>query len=233
MRVFLLSSFSFLFLFNGFAQEHQFTYIETSAWGDPYSTMTARAFIKNTSSDTLYLKAKRNEVSLVAGSINYFCWDVCYTPSTDFSINALPVAPGDTIEDFYADYEASGNLGTSTIQYCFYKESDQSDSICINISFTATPTGIETITSADANTVSAAYPNPTSGSSRVQYTLKNNAKESKIEIHNLLGSLIKTVALTNKAGVAELQLSEAEAGIYFYSLVVDDKTISTRKLIVN
>lgn len=215
-----------------FAQNYEFTYLALDQWADVNTMMTGRAYIKNLTGSSVNLKVKRIEQNVVANTVNYFCWDVCYGPATDISVNALTAAPGDTILDFYADYEPQGNAGTSHIQYCFFNQADQSDSICVNAYFYASPTGVETLMYADVNSVSSAYPNPAAGITKINYTLRNDVHAAKIEMHNMLGAKVKSIELTEKFAAIELQLSGLEAGVYFYSLVVDDKTIATKKLVV-
>ncbi|MGE0636532.1 MAG: T9SS type A sorting domain-containing protein [Bacteroidia bacterium] len=225
----LLAIFSSVF---SFAQNYEFTYLALDQWADVNTMMTGRAYIKNLTSSSVNMKVKRIEHSVVANTVNYFCWDVCYGPSTDISVNALTVAAGDTITDFYADYEPSGNAGTSHIQYCFFNQADQNDSICVNAYFYASPTGVETLMYADANTLSSAYPNPADGSTKINYTLRNEARSAKIELHNILGAKVKTIDLKEKFAAVEIQLSGLESGVYFYSLIVDHKTIASKKLVV-
>lgn len=222
----------FLFSTCSYGQSLEFTHLETYMWGDANAFMTGRAFIKNSSSDTVGVKVRRNQVDIVSGTNNYFCWDVCYPPSTSISPNALSIAPNDTVENFYADYESNGNTGLSKIQYCFYNESDINDSICVFMYFYSSPTGVETLMYSDANTVSSAYPNPAAGTTKINYTLRNDISAAKIDLHNMLGAKVKSIDLKEKFAAVEIPLSGLESGVYFYSLIVDEKAVATKKLVV-
>jgi len=214
------------------AQSLEFTYLENTPWGNASSIIVARAHIKNISGSAKDIKVRRFQQTVVPGSSNYFCWDVCYGPSTSISLNPLTIEPGDTNEAFYADYEGNGNVGLSTIQYCFYDQQNNSDSICFIAVFNASATGVETNLFANENKISNAYPNPASGSAKITYSVKSDAGNSKFVLHNMLGAVVKTIDLNEKLATLEIHLNGLQSGIYFYSLVVDNKTIATKKLVV-
>jgi hypothetical protein len=44
---------------------------------------------------------------------------------------------------------------------------------------------------------------------------------------------VKEVAIADKQGIAKLNVSDLNAGIYFYSIIVDNKQVTTKKLIVS
>ncbi|MCG3167736.1 MAG: hypothetical protein POELPBGB_03531 [Bacteroidia bacterium] len=213
-------------------QFFEFSNLQTNVWGDANYQMLGRADVKNITSDTLHVKLKRYNVDVVSGSESAFCWDLCYTPFTAESVNSLTMEPGIVKTNFYADFFPNGNAGLSKIKYCFFDENNMADSACIMVYFYSSPTGVETLMYADVNSVSSAYPNPATGTTKINYTLRNDAHAAKIEMHNMLGAKVKSIELTEKFAAIELQLSGLEAGVYFYSLVVDDKTIATKKLVV-
>lgn len=77
------------------------------------------------------------------------------------------------------------------------------------------------------------YPNPSRGQVTVQLTPKPGA-DYKLRFSNIIGQEIRTVALRPELTVAglPLDLSELRAGVYFYSLLVDGKVVSTKRLIL-
>ena len=77
------------------------------------------------------------------------------------------------------------------------------------------------------------YPNP----SRGQITVKLDQKpgqDYKLRLSNIIGQELRTVALRPEltaAGLA-LDLSDLRTGVYFYSLLVDGKVVSTKRLVL-
>ncbi|MBL0328247.1 MAG: T9SS type A sorting domain-containing protein [Bacteroidetes bacterium] len=74
----------------------------------------------------------------------------------------------------------------------------------------------------------AIYPNPNSGLFTLE--LLNKKAGSDVEIYNLLGKLIYRNKLVNEKNV--IDISNEAAGMYFYKILLDGKTISDGKLIV-
>jgi plastocyanin len=78
------------------------------------------------------------------------------------------------------------------------------------------------------------FPNPSKGG---QVTLQVNQKagqDYKLRLSNIIGREIRTVAIKPEQSAAGLQLnlSDLPAGMYFYSLLVNDKVVSTKRLIL-
>lgn len=211
----------------------EFSNLQTNLWGNANDQMTGRAYIKNITNDTLHVKVKRTPVSVVSGSSNSFCWDVCYTSITSESVHSVTMVPDSVYNNFYADFLPNGNVGLSSIKYCFFDEDVTTDSICLIAYFNASATGIETNILPEGNYISDAFPNPSNGTTQLIYSVKKDAGSSKLEMHNILGSLVKVIDLKEKSGTVKLPLEDVGSGIYFCSLVVDNKTISTRKLVVS
>ena len=211
----------------------EFSNLQIDLWGNANDQMTGRAYIKNITNDTMHVKVRRYPISVVSGSSNSFCWDVCYTSITSESVHSVTMIPDSVYPNFYADFLPNGNVGLSSIKYCFFDEDVITDSICLIAYFNASATGIETGTLPEGNYITDVFPNPSNGTAQLIYSVKKDAASSKIEIHNILGSLVKVIDLKEKAGNVKLPLEDVGSGIYFCSLVVENKTISTKKLVVS
>ncbi|SHI64693.1 Por secretion system C-terminal sorting domain-containing protein [Hymenobacter daecheongensis DSM 21074] len=77
------------------------------------------------------------------------------------------------------------------------------------------------------------YPNPSKGV--VMVSLGQKAGQTyKLRLSNLIGREVRTVVLkpeTNGAAVA-VNLADLPAGIYFYSLLANDKLVTTKRLVL-
>lgn len=78
-----------------------------------------------------------------------------------------------------------------------------------------------------------AYPNPSRGITRVSLSQVGMAERYKLKISNTIGKVMEThelpVALTSDF---ILDMRGYPAGVYFYSLLVNDKTVETKRLIL-
>lgn len=76
-------------------------------------------------------------------------------------------------------------------------------------------------------------PNPTDGISKLRCFLASENMKGRILIRNTEGKLLQTFAVSGM-GMHEMsvRLPEATSGVYFYSLLVNNKIIDTKKMIV-
>lgn len=78
-----------------------------------------------------------------------------------------------------------------------------------------------------------AYPNPSRGITRVSLSQIGMAESYKLKISNTIGKVMEThelpVALSSDF---ILDMRGYPAGVYFYSLLVNDKTVETKRLIL-
>ena len=79
------------------------------------------------------------------------------------------------------------------------------------------------------------YPNPTNGTSTVEFTSPNNSKVN-ILVYDVTGRIVENTELNANAGVANKHSVNASgkltAGIYFISLTIDNNKV-VKKLIIN
>ncbi|MFM1876723.1 MAG: hypothetical protein RL266_2460 [Bacteroidota bacterium] len=208
--------------------------LNRSVWGSvEQSIMQSEGTIENTNgSAPIAVRVERITVDTVPGSQNYFCWEQCYEPPTSVSPTALTIPVGQRIDQFYADYKPNGNPGVSTLIYCFYDDSNEADSVCATVRFTASPVGIQDVFMGNRSGVSESYPNPARTVANINYALAAGWQKAEIVIYSMLGSKVRSVKLTEDQGTYKLNVASLPSGMYFYTLVVDDKDISTKKMLV-
>lgn len=79
----------------------------------------------------------------------------------------------------------------------------------------------------------SAYPNPSRGITRVSLSQVGMADNYKLKISNTIGKVVETHDLpVTHSNVFILDMSGHPAGVYFYSLLVNDKTVETKRLIL-
>jgi hypothetical protein len=77
------------------------------------------------------------------------------------------------------------------------------------------------------------YPNPSRGQITVQLSQRASA-DYKLRLSNIIGQELRTIALKPELTAAGLpiDLSDLRAGMYFYSLLVDGKVVTTKRLVL-
>lgn len=185
--------------------------------------------ITNTSDEPVTISLSRRVVSEVPGSYNIFCFGGGCYDSQNSAENPMTLQPGETSEgsDFHFLYNPCGNEGTTSVNYSF-TSAGYSVSVLVNYIYSTVG-----ISSSDLSVNSlAAYPNPASTSVTVSYDLSGLNSDARLVITNLVGSKVAVRSLNGNSGKVNVDLSNLDAGIYFYSIEANGQAISTRKLIV-
>lgn len=191
---------------------------------------------ENITSSSITVGVKRYEVDVTTGSKNYFCWNVCYSPTLagemPYWIAQDPLIMDDVdsvYTNFHAYHRPTGTTGISTYRYVFYNQADQNDSISITITFNSSPTSVAELENKKEGIT--AYPSPAVGNTTLSYKLNQNGN-AKIMLHNMLGAKVKEYTLDNIEGKLKLSVVDLKPGVYFYSLVQNDRTIEVKRLVV-
>jgi hypothetical protein len=87
-----------------------------------------------------------------------------------------------------------------------------------------------------SSTVAKLYqntPNPFSQSTIIKSVIPDNALNAILYIYDMQGIQVKKLIIANKGEVnSTLQASELKAGMYMYTLIIDNKEIDTKKMIL-
>lgn len=200
--------------------------------GDMYLPLAAIVHVTNNTGSNLEVKVKKVELDIVPGSLNYFCWYLCYPPNVYVSPDTLVIPANGTVSDFSGDYDAMGMMGISKIRYVFFKNHVPDDSVCVEVWFNAGYVGINETLPVGIK-FSSAYPNPASSVVHFDYSFPSNTSFTSIlRISNILGETVKEMQLLNSQGKLDIPVHELNDGLYFYSLFVNGSAIVTRKLVV-
>ena len=78
------------------------------------------------------------------------------------------------------------------------------------------------------------FPNPSRGQITVKLDQKFGNGDYKLRLSNIIGQEIRSVALKPEVftGGTVLDLTDLRAGMYFYTLLVDGKVITTKRLVL-
>lgn len=202
----------------------------------PSSSHLQQILVSNTSPMVKSYKVRRTIFSMDTSDSTQFCWGgLCYGYSTNVSSMTQSINPSDTINfvgnGFHAIFNAGPSLVTRLVHYQFYDPSNLSDSSGVTIRYNAFVSVNELPTI--SGTISNAFPNPANSFVSFKYNMNEFSHTGKIEFYDVLGKNVKIFELTDKQGIAKINISELNTGIYFYSFVVDEKAIATKKLVIS
>lgn len=76
------------------------------------------------------------------------------------------------------------------------------------------------------------FPNPTSGSTTIEYTLPKNTTTGNIEIYDLNGKFIKSYLVENTRKNIIINNGEIPSGTYIYNLNASGNILESRKIII-
>jgi hypothetical protein len=205
------------------------------------STQSFDFEIHNDYSSSKTIKVKRYLLQQTSGQDIYYCFGTnCYTansnpvfiPNQNVTIPSGGMLPnGAGTYGLKTDFDDNSILGTSVVRYTMYDVNNVSDSVSFVVTYDVAAVGIKK-NEDQANKLNFCSPNPATNSVLIPFELKQANSNAKIILHNIIGNKVKEVEINELKGVAQIDLSHLDEGIYFYSLQINQKLISTKKLII-
>lgn len=201
---------------------------------DQATTLETHDFeVHNNNPNLLTAKVRKAIQSQQTGQTFYFCTDQnCYTPTTNLSAN-VPTNGGGGQFQLITDFTPYNTTGISVVRYSVFDVNNPSDSAYFFIEYHVSPTGIVSHSNVKAN-IGSPMPNPASSVFNMTYNLGSSfgTGEAKLVIYNMLGALVKSETLVDADGTIKTDVSTLENGVYFVSLEVNGKQLSTKRIVV-
>ncbi|MGC1241061.1 MAG: T9SS type A sorting domain-containing protein [Chryseosolibacter sp.] len=186
----------------------------------------------NPSDKPVTLIVRKISASLGGTQKNYFCVD---NNCLDQRIEDVMVRlePRQTITSFQIALEAGLANGISSVRYMVFNRQNSAENIEFEVNFSVEDrTAKEDIYVSNHIILHDVYPNPVVDYAFVNYDLLNDEIDAKIIIHNILGNPIEEYGLPPTENKVKIRADVMDAGIYFYTLYLDNEGVVTRKLIV-
>lgn len=187
---------------------------------------------KNTSDKPITLIIRKVSEQIGSTQKKYFCIDNnCLDSKVEDYI--IKVEPGQSISNFFVALDAGLNETESTLRFLAYNKSNPHQSIEVDLNFEVEEKPDKaTIYNSRFITVYDVYPNPAVEEAFLDYHLANDNVNAKILVHNILGNIIGEYSLSSLEKRVRIKTEDQSAGIYFYTLYVENEGVMTRKLIV-
>lgn len=186
----------------------------------------------NTTEKPITLVIRRISTNLGGTQKNYFCpEDGCLDQLVEDL--AIRLEPKQSLTDFEIGLDAGLANGISSVKYLVFNRNNSSESVEFDLNFAVEERSAKLdIFTHPQIILRDVYPNPVVDYAYVDYDLLNTETEAKIIIHNILGNPIEEYNLPAAENKVKIRAESMTAGIYFYTLYLDNEGVVTRKLIV-
>ena len=202
----------------------------------PMNEMMEIAFemnVTNLADTDLNIVCERVIKSTTGGS-NYFCWGACLAPHIDsgscitnpgvpniFSAHYMPIDE---------NWEPVYGLEL-LIEYHFYDERNPEDKYIFEVYFKHSGESVVDYNSVEV--FSNAYPNPANNVVSFNYNMPLDAQTASVAIYNMMGQEVIRQDVNVGGSRMDINVSDLTDGVYFYSLIVNNQTVKTNKLVIS
>ena len=188
--------------------------------------------LTNHTDKPITLIVRRVSSTLGGTQKNYFCPDnSCLDQKTEDVV--LRLEPRETLTDFQIALDAGLANGASSVKFVVFNRYNSTETLEFDLNFAVDErSSKEDIYASPHIIVHDVYPNPVADYAYVNYLKLNDDVEAKIIIHNILGNPIDEYKLPSDENRVKIRADAMTAGIYFYTLYLDNEGVMTRKLIV-
>ena len=166
---------------------------------------------------------------------NYLCWGNCYMPGVLEAENVV-TAGGEGIFNGHcmfvdAEFQTLPEGTEIHMVYTFFDERNPEEKYTFNVNFKYQSDAIVDFNS--VNVFSNAYPNPANNTVSFDYNMPFDVNSASVAIYNMMGQEVVRQDLNLGGSRADINVSDLNEGVYFYSLIVNNQTVKTNKFVVS
>lgn len=233
MRILITLTMILLCHFVALAQSFSVLEIPGKVYGSLESEIRTSIRIKNNGSAPLLLGVKIVNKETGLDESVFFCWKKdCSMPASNPTLENK-INTGSIYDGFTSVLKSGRSENKSSVKYLFYNVFDPTDSVSVKINYLIGSKGNSNFMFSTPDLmVSNFYPNPASNQVSLDYSLADNKTKVKILIQNVLGGIVDEHLLSTSEIKLKINTSELKPGVYFYTLLVDNKSIVTKKIII-
>jgi hypothetical protein len=232
MRKVLLLAILLLTCFLTFSQGFEIVNLQESYKGTIGELIKAPIRVKNTSDKPIILIVRKVSSQIGSTQKNFLCLDAsCLDQRGDDHI--VKIEAGQTLSTFQVALDAGLVAGLSAVKYIAYNKSNPSQSIEFEVNFAVEEKAKkQSIYTSKYITIKDVYPNPVVDHALVDYKILNEQVKAKIIIHNILGNNQGEYELSSGENLLRIPTDDLSAGIYFYTLYINEEGVLTCKIVV-
>jgi len=187
---------------------------------------------KNTSDKPVTLIIRKVDAQIGSTQKSFFCLgNDCFDQKIEDYI--VKVEPGQTLSSFQIGLEAGLVPGVSTVRYLVFNKAQPAAISEFDIHFAVEEKPEkQSIYNSKVITLHDVYPNPIVENAFVDYKVLDDQVKAKIMVYNILGNVVGEYQLPSSETILRIKTDDLSAGIYFYTLYLNNEGVMTRKLIV-
>jgi hypothetical protein len=156
----------------------------------------------------------------------------CYDPRNDLSQIRFTLLPGEVTTNIYIEFELGITATKGTFDLHFFNTSNQRDSFIVESVYNvASDQPSDNVRYKDVD-MDEIYPNPSIRTAQLDYKIKNPDANVRVVINSFIGNPIYDFNLDPSQETLIIPVTDLNPGTYFYTLIVDNKNIVTKKLYV-
>jgi hypothetical protein len=214
------------------AQNFEISDLQETYKGTVGDVIRAPIQFRNNTSKTITLIIRKADSQIGTSQKNFFCMnEVCMDEGVEDFI--IKVEPGQTVSSLQIALEAGLTPGISTVRYMAYNKANPNEILEFELNFVVEErSSVTNIYTSRLITLQEVYPNPATDHAYVNYRLLSDNADAKLVLHNVLGSPVGEYKLPSSENRIKLRTDDLKAGVYFYTLYVENKAVLTRKLVV-
>lgn len=214
-------------VFNLYYEDEPFSNELTVAL-DPTSGLAMTfIYMENTTAEDVTFRIHKNITQIPTGNSMLMCFgENCL--DTDIS-GFQTVAAGEMFTHFDVLYTFSNEVNASAIFTILDADSNALQTFTLN--YVNEESLINDVKDVPLHLTAA--PIPASTNTTISYSIPEKYTSARIIVKNTLGSVVKAMNVpTGKSGKVNMDVSNLNSGVYFYSIIADGQTLSTKKLVV-
>jgi hypothetical protein len=158
--------------------------------------------------------------------------DVCYDPKKDLSKVRINLNPGEIYTDLYIEFDLGITETRGTFDLHFFNTDNTRDAFVVEGIYDVIPDSNPDETHHKDIDIGEAYPNPSSRTAQLNYKIKNPNAHARVVVNSFIGNPIYDFRLDPNQSTLVIPVTDLNPGVYFYTLIIDNKNIVTKKLVV-
>ncbi|HIW86851.1 MAG TPA: T9SS type A sorting domain-containing protein [Candidatus Onthomorpha intestinigallinarum] len=192
----------------------------------PDVTFKSYFYIENITESPISAMAKYTKILSEEGDEFLMCFGECTIGNV---AGPVTLNPGEIFEGFDIEFTPT-NTNNRLLKVELYEELTNDILHQYYVKYYS-ETGLE---QAKSNSFYVkAYPNPANNHVKISYSIPNKYSAAKIVVRNMVGQVIEQYdAKVSYNASLNINTSDFVNGVYFYSVIADGVTLSTKKLVV-
>ena len=161
------------------------------------------------------------------------CLDrTCFDPVKDLSKIKIKLKPGEVYTDLYLEFDLGIIETRGTFDLHFFNTDNPRDMFIIEGVYNVASGEDENYFNHKDIELGGIYPNPTNRVAQIDYKIKNPAVNARVVVNSFIGNPIYDFRLDPLHTTLEINVTDLNPGVYFYTIIIDNKNIVTKKLVV-